>query len=898
MALEFLRPWALVLLVAGCAAVWLIDRRYGLRAKSLKRRVTLIMRMALVAVLALTIASPSVLRTAGGAMRWILLDVSDSTRDSQTSFQNRISKELEALPKGEQAGVIAFGADAMVETPISQSPVFLGVHTQANTEGSDLDGALRLALGLLPSDSAGGLTVVTDGLLTVSQAMSDQLAARGVTVDALIAEPAERLDAQVSEISVPAGIYEGQTVPLRVLVDSNAEMDATLVLYQNGEPTATREVTLQKGGNRFAFTDVAQKTGVVTYEARLIAEGDAQARNNRLSAYARVTGAPTVALVSQTDAAGRLLTAAGMKVEVLRPAEMPLSTEGYLNYDAVVLNNIDYGAATEAQWKALDAAVRTIGCGLCVWGGDNSYALGGYRGTLLEELLPVRIDVREKLRMPSLALIICIDKSGSMTEGQYGSTRIEVAKEAAMSAAEVLTEKDMMGVIGFDDTAKWVVPFQNVTDIGAIQSQIGTMRADGGTAFYSALDEAYQTLVQAEAPQKHVIFLSDGQPGDSGFQDIALAMQKAGITLTTVAVGGGADANLMKLLSTLGGGRSYTVGEFDDIPKIFTKETMLVGGNYVQNRTFTPVITQSDSLTDYPGFPSLDGYLTATEKTAATVSLMSDTEDPLLAWWNAGAGKALAWTSDVEGAWTGSFLQWENAPRFFGGMVAKVLSAGTRDGTLDAAVEAGTLRLRYTVDGDAGEGLKTTAAVVSPDGSEQTLTLTETALGRYEAEMPAPSEGTYVIRVEQSDESGVLRTQEGGAVRGFSGEYDLRVTRTDSLERLCERTGGTLLSDSDDFWNTPVKPATTRRQLSGALCALALLLMLLDIALRKLPWEEAVAKWLHRPVKEKEPAKRPSKPSADAGESKRKRAKQEERRQAAEATASALLDAKRARERK
>lgn len=896
MALDFLRPWALALALAGCAAVFWIDRRYGLRVKSLRRRVTLIVRMVLVVALALAIAAPSVLLSGGEAARWILLDVSDSAKDEQTVLRERIRQELETLPADEQAGVIVFGADAMVETPVSHSPSFTGVHTQVNTEGSDLDNALRLALGLLPSESAGGLTVVTDGLLDVSQSTIEQLAAREIAVDALSVSSEDGPDAQVSEVSVPSEIYEGQSIPLRVLVDSSAEMSATLVLYQNGELTATRDVTLQKGENRFAFTDTAQKTGIVTYEVRLIAEGDRQARNNSLSAYAHVMGAPTVALISETDAVSGLLLSSGMKVEVLRPAEMPLSADGYLNYDAVVLNNIDYDTATEAQWNALDAAVRTLGCGLCVWGGDSSYALGGYRGTLVEELLPVKIDVREKLRIPSLALIICIDKSGSMTEGQFGSTRIEVAKEAAMSAVEVLTEKDMIGVIGFDDTAKWVVPFQNVTDVAAIQSQIGTMRADGGTAFYSAMDEAYRTLAASDAPQKHVIFLSDGQPADSGFEDIALAMQKAGITLTTVAVGSSADTFLMNLLSTLGGGRSYTVGEFDNIPKIFTKETMLVGGSYVQNRTFTPVITLSDSLTDFSGFPTLDGYLTTAEKPTATVALMSDTDEPLLAWWNAGAGKVIAWTSDAEGAWTGSFMQWENAPGFFGGMVAKVLSSSTRDGAIEASVDEGTLSLRYTVEEATDESLKTTATVISPDGTKQSLALTETALGQYEADMAADSEGSYVIRVEQEDETGVIRSQEGGAVHGFSSEYDLRVSPGNGLSRLCERTGGRLLTGSDSFWDTPVQTATTRRQLDAALCVLALILILLDIALRKLPWEEAVARWLDRPEKETKAERQPPKPPKETKPG--KRAKKEAREQAAQATAGALLSAKHARERK
>lgn len=896
MGLEMERYWALLLIPAGILAVWLIDRRYSLRKATLKRRVTRGMRILLLTVLALAIVGPSVLLASGETARWVLLDASDSAKSQRAAAESRVAQQLASLPKGETAGVIAFGANAMVETPLGSSPNFTGLHTQISGEKSDLDYALRLAAALTPS-GAGGITVVADSRAKVSQATAEMLRSQGVKVDALVLSSAQGADAQVSELIAPAELRQGQSIPLTAVLDANEDMTGTLVLYQNGEATATREVTLKKGENRFAFSDTAAKTGVVTYEARFLSDSDTQPKNNSAAAYVRVLGAASIALVTENEATAGLFEAAGIAVETLSPAEMPLAAEGYLSCDAIVLNNIDYDAASEKQWRALDSAVRTLGRGLCVLGGDSSYALGGYRGTLVEDLLPVTIDVREKLRMPALSLVICIDKSGSMTAGQFGSTRIEVAKEAAMSATEVLNEQDFIGVIGFDEAAKWVVPFQNVTDVAAIQEQIGTMRADGGTAFYSALDEAYRTLSQAKTPQKHVIFLSDGQPADNGFQDIVKAMKHSGITVTTVAVGADADQLLMRQIADLGGGRNYNVGEFDNIPKIFTKETMLVGGSYVQNRTFTPVITETGSLTNFAGFPALDGYLTCAEKSTATVSLISDTEDPILAWWNAGAGKVLAWTSDAQGAWTGSFLQWDEAPSFFGGMVAKVSPGESREGTLEADVNGDTLRIVYTVENDGETPARTEATVLAPDGTETSVVLTETAAGRYEAQLGAALEGAYALRVAQTAADGTtLHAQEGGAVRGFSSEYDLRDEPDDSLANLCAQTGGRVLSESDGFWDTPVHPAETRRQLQGALCAAALCLLLADIALRKLPWEDAVAKLLKRETQRETP--QPARRARPETKPKPKPGKQETMEQSARQTASALLDAKKARERK
>ena len=368
----------------------------------------------------------------------------------------------------------------------------------------------------------------------------------------------------------------------------------------------------------------------------------------------------------------------------------------------------------------------------------------------------------------------------------------------------MLSERDNIGVIGFDDTAKWVVPFQSVSSLSDVQSQIGTLRADGGTAFYSALDEAYRVLQGAQTPQKHVIFLSDGQPADTGFQNIALAMQKSGITLTTVAVGSDANTQLMRLLSTLGGGRAYEVGEFDSIPKIFTKETMLVSDSYVKNHTFTPVILEAQALSGFEGLPQVDGYLCTAEKPTATVTLASDTEDPLLAWWNAGSGKVAAWTSDVEGAWTGAFMAWQDAPRFFGGVLSRLLPGAQREGELTAQAGDGTVHIRYTLAQAASGSAE--ASVTLPDGTLETLRLDETASGQYEGDLACAQEGAFAIRITYSDEDGTVHVQEGGAVRGFSGEYDLRIQPDQSLEDLAARTGGRVLSDETDFWATPVSP--------------------------------------------------------------------------------------------
>lgn len=882
MGFEFAYPWALLLLVPAFACVVLINRRYRLGGLSLKRKVCLAARLLLVGLLVLSAAAPSVLLPSGSACRWFLLDVSDSAKAQRDALTALARDGLQTLPDGQRAGVIAYGREAMVETPLSDHPALGDLRTVPGADGTDLDGALRLASALL--GGSGGLTVLSDGKGEVSTATLGMLRGLGIPVDVLVLQADAGTDAQVTALSAPARAFEGQSVTLNAVIDATEAMEASLELYQNGKWTASRTVSLLPGENRFAFADTAQTSGVVSYEARLVSAQDTQPRNNSASAYTRVTGAPKVIIASTESGMQPLLSAAGFLTEQADPASLPASAAGYLAYDAIVLDNVSYDSLNERQWQALDDAVRILGRGLCVLGGDESYALGGYRGTLLEELLPVRIDVRNKLRMPALSLVIAIDKSGSMADGLYGYTRIEVAKEAAMGAIEALNSQDYAGVIGFDEAAMWVVPFQPVEDLNDLQAQIGTLRASGGTAFYSALDEAYQALASSQTPQKHVIFLSDGQPGDSHFESLALGMSQAGITLTTVAVGQGADVKLMELLSTLGGGRCYQVGEFDSIPKIFTKETILAGGSYVQNRSFVPVVSDSSAFMGLDALPMLEGYLTTVEKTGATVALRSDTDDPLLAYGHAGAGTVLCWTSDAHGAWTSAYLAWEDAPRFFGNMVTRVLPAED-GGSLTARVNDGKMEIVYETE--TAEGASAMAEVSMPDGTAQSVSLVETAPGEYRGSLEANAQGVYALRATLASGGQTVYAQEGGAVVGFSSEYDLRAVSS-GWEALALETGGRLLAPGEGFYQTPVQSSSVRKSLQELLCVLSLLWLLADIALRKLPWDNALSELAGRPPRKAQTPKRSSKQPASPTN----------REEPAQDTVGALLAAKRAHDRR
>src|SRR5258707_10002436 len=118
--------------------------------------------------------------------------------------------------------------------------------------------------------------------------------------------------------------------------------------------------------------------------------------------------------------------------------------------------------------------VRDLGGGLIMTGGDQSFGRGGYYKTTIEEILPVRSDFEKEKEKPSLAMVLVIDKSGSM-----GGEKIELAKTAAKSAAELLGPSDKLGVIAFEGQSFWISEVQPASNKSRIIDDISRIEAGG-----------------------------------------------------------------------------------------------------------------------------------------------------------------------------------------------------------------------------------------------------------------------------------------------------------------------------------------------------------------------------------------------------------------------------------
>lgn len=846
--------WLWLLLLAPL--FWWVARRYGGALSPFRAWLALSLRLLTLAALTLALAGFTLMQTHDQLAVLFLVDGSDSIPPAARAEALKFATEaLPAARNGDRAGILVFGRDAMVETaPTDKLEFPEKLDTVVDPTASDLAGALRVAAGVFPADAKKRVVLLSDGLQTRGNYEEEGVAAAAqqIQLDYVPLSKREGAEVLVERVVTPARVAQDEAFDVTVIVRPFDDGTATVRLFRDGALVDERPVKLEAGKLKpIVFAQKLHTGGFFSYEAVIEPSADTIPQNNSAIGYTRVSGTPRVLIATQAKQGGRhlkgALEAGGFEVAVTGPEGLGTQLAEMAGYDAIFLENVLGTDLSRAQMETLRSFVRDFGGGLVAVGGDQSYGVGGWDDTPLEEILPVDMTMKDTEEHPAVNLEIVIDKSGSMSgTDSSGVSKIQMAKEAAIAAVELLSPRDSVGVIAFDGASQIMAP---PTKLGGgnkanLVDRIGSIGGGGGTDFFPALEDGLRESQGSGASVKHVILVSDGQSSPGDIAGLTARYRAAKVTLSTIAIGADADQHTMEDIAKRGGGRYYFSPDAESIPRVFTRETILIAKNYLIEEPFVPQLTNSGGMVrGFEGIavPQLVGYVGTTKKDQATQWMKTHKGDPLLASWRVGLGKSIAWTSDAEPRWSKNWTSWDGYAKFWS-QVAR-FSLGAREGSglsATASIDGeGVMRIEAEAldsGGDFANFRSVFAEVVGPDRKRTEVQLRQTGPGKYTAVTKAEKVGAYLVTVAMAGaEAGaeVSARAVAGASVSYSPEYRISAGDGGLLARVAARSGGTALKAPALAFRAPEVPARVPKEVTWHLLWLAACLFLLDVAIRR-----------------------------------------------------------------
>jgi len=623
--------------------------------------------------------------------------------------------------------------------------------------------------------------------------------------------------------------FEGEVVRMTAKLRANQKMPAVLRILNKAVLVSQKQLMLEPDTDNTVHLEVPMhSSGATHWTAELLAEQDHFLINNQAHCTVTVAGKPRILVLHETPrrmrSFGKAMAEQDLDVELRGQHGMPDDLAELLAFDAVILADIAATELSQHQMALLKRYVIDFGGGLAMFCSNNSFGLGGYYNTPVEEVLPLTSRYEKEKEQPSVAMCLVIDKSGSMS-GQP----IELARQAAKATVDLMGQQDHIGVVGFDGQPFVVSPMRSVTEADAVKNAINTMASGGGTCMYPGIDTAFKMLEAVSAKIKHVIVLSDGRSRPADHQGLVADMASAGITVSTVALGD-ADRELLASLAEIGKGRYYETADPTNIPQIFTKEAVETSRSAVKEDVFNLVATSDHTLLSGfsdPDFPVIFGYVMAHVKPATQLLLVAHSGDPVLAVSRHGLGTALAFTSDVTDKWGSQWLSWNQFGRFWSQALRSILRRESTEGLyVEQRQDSSTWTVHITRQDESGRpvsGIDFDAQIVDDTGARSMPDVEEVGLGRYRAKIAVGDAQCLCLRLNDPDfdKTAVLHFN-----RPYPAEYSLAGQIAPSLQALPGLAPGGI--------RQAIAPVRTRRPIAHVCYLLALVAMVAGLLCRRI----------------------------------------------------------------
>lgn len=853
MNFQFTHPlWLLALVPAFAWTLWLASRSDA-SLSPWRRWASTGLRLLLLTALVFGIAGFQWKRPQEGMVTYFLLDRSDSVPSAQQEQAREIANRWAGNKKKEDsAGFLVFGADAALETTPNQAASAEKIQAVVGTERTDIAGAIRLGTAAFPETGQKRLVLFSDGNENIGDAVSALLSTKplGVTLD-VVAMGAERGgDVSVQRLEIPSNLKKGQTFEAKIFANSDRAQPATVRLFRNDQLLGEQKVQLDAGRNLFSFPQTLQDPGFYSYQVQIEVNGDTIAQNNRATSFANVRGDPRVLIVSSDPSQDRTLAdalrTANLEVKLGDVGAMPGTLAELQSYDVLFLSNVAAGDLGPDLMRLVESAVRDFGIGLVAIGGDNAFAAGGYRNTPLEAALPLDMELSSKKVLPSGALVLV------MHGMEFGNGN-QISRDIAVAALDSLGPQDEMGVLLWDGTERWLFDLQKVGDKKELARQIAGMNQGDLPSFQGLMQMGHDSLAKSTANLKHMIVFSDGDPGAPS-DDLMKQLTGIKVTVSTVMIGGHVQPTTMEKIAGLGNGRFYDVQSPAQLPQIFIKEASVILKSAIFEEPFRPQVAAGSELIRGIGageYPTLRGYVCTSGKPRAEVPLVSEKGDPVLAHWQYGLGRSVAFTSDARSKWAQDWLGWSKYKQFWT-QVARwaIRRVDAAEFNTQVAVENGMGQISVEAldrEGNFRNFLKLRTTVVSPKGVRQDVILEQAGPGRYEARFDTREVGAYLLNLQDLDEQGGVRgTQVLGASVNYSPEFNDAEPNLPLLRRLAEFGGGRLLNpDTENPFQINRVKTFQPRDLWDLLLKALVCLFLVDVGIRRVDIDrEEWVKWM------------------------------------------------------
>ena len=851
--------WVIIAALVVMLAEWLLARRRRGVGKR-QWRIAEGLRVTIALALLAAVFAPVVQRPAQRAATVFLVDGSDSMGAGGTDAALEFVREALRSRRAEDlAGVVVFGAEARLEQLVQASSSLGSPQVIIDRSATNLESAIRLGAALLPEDARRRLVLVSDGRENAGDAAaeSEALVDRGIPLDVYVVEPVTGADAAIEHLDVPRLVRQGDAVTVTASVAATEAGPATVVLERDGTEIARQDVQLEAGSTDVTFADVpaSDAGGLVRYTARVVSPGDEQPNNDVAFGAVPVEGPARILVVEGTAGEGETLAAAlqagGLVTSTVDAVALP-AVEELATYSSIVLVDVDARSLTGEQLQSLETAVRDLGRGLVTVGGERSYGLGGYRGTPLEDLLPVISEITDPMRRTKVAEVLSIDVSGSMAnchcdEGENkvarlggGVNKTDISKAAAARTVEALSAEDELGVLAWNSGSKWIVDLQQLPAAEVVDQGLRSLKPGGNTNLGDSLTEAADALRASDAKLKHIILFSDGFTDPKIIEAVAeqagSLYTEDGITVSVIATGEGAAPSL-EAIAVAGHGRFYPGRDLQRVPQVIAEEAVIASRNFINEGSFLPEITALTPVTErLTTAPPLLGYVATTAKGSATTELrIGPDRDPLLATWQAGLGRVTSWASDASAAWSKNWASWDGYVGFWSNVVTDTFLAGESAGAAQAELSGG--RLTVSVEGASAfpDGSQAVAHVAGPDGQRIEVPLERTSGTTFGAELPVTRTGAYSVGATVTSGGDTLLSASTVASQSYPVEYEPGAADTVAMERWSTVSGGRgVIEAAQAFERTGLEPGVRRFDLRGPLLLLAALLWPIAVAVSRL----------------------------------------------------------------